>query len=135
MIDKITGKTKVLEKALDAAWLRNEVISNNIANVNTPGFKKSYVRFEEYLSDSISELQLSGIKKSDKFIPIGHGSQDIPEPSVEQESFTSTKRDKNNVDIDVEMAELAKNTIKYNAVIAQLTKEFSKIKLVLNSGR
>lgn len=135
MIDQITGKTKILEKALDAAWLRNETISNNIANVNTPGFKKSYVKFEEYLSDSLSQFQISGIKKSDKFIPIGKGSGTIPEPGIEQESFTSMKRDKNNVDVDVEMAELAKNTIKYNAVIAQLTKEFSKIKLAMNSGR
>lgn len=135
MINQITGKTKILEKALDAAWLRNETISNNIANVNTPGFKKSYVKFEEYLSDSMNQFQISGLKKSDKFIPIGRSSDTVPEPSIEQESFTSTKRDKNNADIDVEMAELAKNTIKYNAVIAQLTKEFSKIKLVMNSGR
>ena len=47
MIDRIVKSTKLLEKALDAAWLRNETISNNIANVNTPGFKKSNVKFEE----------------------------------------------------------------------------------------
>jgi flagellar basal-body rod protein FlgB len=50
-----------------------------------------------------------------------------------KENFTSMRRDKNNVDIEVEMAELAVNTIKYNALIAQISKEFSKVKLAINS--
>ena len=39
----------VLEKASDASWTRNSVISNNIANVDTPGYKRKDIRFEEYL--------------------------------------------------------------------------------------
>ena len=37
----------VLDKALDASWTRNSVIANNIANVDTPGFKRQDVKFEE----------------------------------------------------------------------------------------
>ena len=59
MINKVSNMNLVLEKALDAAWMRNEAISNNIANVNTPGFKKSYVRFEELLSDAAGKFQIS----------------------------------------------------------------------------
>ncbi|MDD3704672.1 MAG: flagellar basal body rod protein FlgB [Clostridiaceae bacterium] len=132
MIDKINNKTVTLEKALDAAWLRNEVISNNIANVNTPGFKKSYVRFEEYFTDAQEKFKISGNKKDPKFLPIGKDRVMSVNPEIAQESFTSMRRDDNNVDIDVEMAELAKNTIKYNALIAQMSKEFSKIKLAIN---
>ncbi|HYE84029.1 MAG TPA: flagellar basal body rod protein FlgB [Clostridia bacterium] len=131
MIDRISNKTLILEKALDAAWMRNETISNNIANVNTPGYKKSYVRFEELLSDA-AKFQISGIKKDERFLPIGKDARMAATPEVIQESFTSMRRDGNNVDIDVEMAELAKNTIKYNALIAQMSKEFSKIKMVIN---
>lgn len=134
MIDKINNKTVTLEKALDAAWLRNEVVSNNIANVNTPGFKKSYVRFEEYFTDAQEKFKISGNKKDPKFLPIGKDSVISVNPEIAQESFTSMRRDDNNVDIDVEMAELAKNTIKYNALIAQMSKEFSKIKLAI-TGR
>lgn len=134
MIDKINNKTVTLEKALDAAWLRNEVISNNIANVNTPGFKKSYVRFEEYFTDAQEKFKISGNKKDPKFLPIGKDRVMSVNPEIAQESFTSMRRDDNNVDIDVEMAELAKNTIKYNALIAQMSKEFSKIKLAI-TGR
>ncbi|MGI6586789.1 MAG: flagellar basal body rod protein FlgB [Gracilibacteraceae bacterium] len=132
MINKIDGKTIMLEKALDAAWMRNEAISNNIANVNTPGFKKYYVRFEEYLNDAQAKFQISGAKKDEKFLPIGKDRVISANPEIVQENFTSMRRDGNNVDIDVEMAELAKNTIKYNALIAQISKEFSKIKLAIN---
>lgn len=132
MMDRIGNKSLMLEKALDAAWMRNEAISNNIANVNTPGFKKSYVKFEELLIDAADKFQISGIKKDEKFIPIGKDRKISASPEIVKEKFTSMRRDGNNVDIDVEMAELAKNTIKYNALIAQLSKEFSKIKLAIN---
>jgi flagellar basal-body rod protein FlgB len=132
MIDKISNKTLMLEKALDAAWMRNEAISNNIANVNTPGFKKSYVRFEEYLQDANEKFQISGIKKDERFLPIGKDRIISANPEMVQENSTSMRRDENNVDIDVEMAELAKNTIKYNALISQMSKEFSKIKYAIN---
>jgi flagellar basal-body rod protein FlgB len=56
-------------------------------------------------------------------------------PEIVQEDFTSMRKDGNNVDVDVEMAELAKNSIKYNALIAQMSKEFSRIKLAINGGR
>jgi len=132
MIDRINDKTRMLEKALDAAWMRNETISNNIANVNTPGYKKSYVRFEELLTDAVDKFQISGIKKDERFLPIGKDTKFTVSPEIVQEEFTSMRRDGNNVDIDVEMAELAKNSIKYNALIAQMSKEFSKIKLAIN---
>jgi flagellar basal-body rod protein FlgB len=132
MIDKINNNTSILEKALDAAWMRNETISNNIANVNTPGYKKSYVKFEELMSDAVDKFQISGIKKDEKFLPIGKDTKETVSPEIVQEDFTSMRRDGNNVNIDVEMAELAKNSIKYNALIAQLSKEFSKIKMVIN---
>jgi flagellar basal-body rod protein FlgB len=132
MFDRINNKTLILEKAMDAAWMRNETISNNIANVNTPGYKKSYVRFEELLADAADKFQISGIKKDGKFLPIGSDRSISVNPEIVQEDSTSMRRDGNNVDIDVEMAELAKNTIKYNALIAQMSKEFSKIKLAIN---
>lgn len=135
MIDKINSKTIILEKALDAAWMRNEAISNNIANVNTPGYKKSNVKFEELMADAVDKFQISGIKKDEKFLPIGKDTKLSISPEIVQEDFTSMRRDGNNVDIDVEMAELAKNSIKYNALIAQMSKEFSKIKLAISGGR
>ena len=49
MLDKILDGKKIIHKALDAAWTRNEVIAQNIANVDTPGYKRRTVSFEELL--------------------------------------------------------------------------------------
>jgi flagellar basal-body rod protein FlgB len=135
MLDKIAGKTAVLEKALDAALIRNEVISNNIANVNTPGYKKAYVRFEDQMASAAAEFHIGSLNKDSKFLPIGNDMRSIPAPEVIQNPFTSVRKDGNNVDIDVEMAELAKNTIKYNALINQISRQFTSIKSAINEGR
>ena len=134
MLDKISGSTAVLEKALDAAWMRNEVISNNIANVNTPGYKKSDVNFEEQLA-SAAQFQIGSAVKSSKFLPIGNDMRSIPAPQIIQKTNTYVRKDGNNVDVDVEMAELAKNAIKYNALITQISKKFGNIKMVISEGR
>ena len=44
----------VLEKAADASWIRNAAISNNIANVDTPGYKRKDVDFEKYLQSAVA---------------------------------------------------------------------------------
>ncbi|MFZ5352089.1 MAG: flagellar basal body rod protein FlgB [Bacillota bacterium] len=135
MIGKIGNKTKLLEKALDAAWLRNEVIANNIANVNTPGFKKSSVSFENALNSSMNELSISGKMTRPSHMPTGKNANMITNPEIVTEEHTSMRRDGNNVDIDVEMAELAKNSIKYNTLINQISREFRKLRSVINDGR
>lgn len=135
LFDKIGNNTKTLEKALDAAWLKNEAISNNIANVNTPGYKKVNVSFEEQLAGAAADFQIGSLKKDKDFLPIGNDIKNISDPVVSQDSFTSARQDDNNVDIDVEMADLAKNTIKYNALITQLSKQFTNIKMAIKEGR
>lgn len=135
MLNKIEGKTAILEKALDASWMKNEVIANNIANVNTPGFKKSYVRFEDQMASATSDFQIGSMQKDSKFLPIGNDSRSISSPEVMQESFTSVRKDGNNVDVDVEMAELAKNTIKFNAIVSQISRQFNNIRNAINEGR
>lgn len=136
MLDKITGKTAFLEKALNASWLRNEAINNNIANVNTPGYKRQVVKFEELLAEA-STLPMAGTGDGNKkFIPIS--SQDLMnnmEPVSVVDNNTRTRKDGSNVDADVEMAEMAKNTIKYNGLIQILSKEYSKIKTAISGGR
>jgi len=57
MLGRILAGTDVLEKSLDAALLRNEAISQNIANVDTPGYKRKTVAFEEYLNDARAKIK------------------------------------------------------------------------------
>jgi len=128
-IMNIFSNTDLIEKALDVAILRHQVISNNIANVDTPGFKKSVVKFEEFLND---EIKLRGYITDEKHMPIGNVVRD---PEVEKIENTSMREDGNNVDIDVEMSLLAKNMIWYNALIEQITREFGQLRTAITEGR
>lgn len=118
----------VLEKASDASWTRNSVISNNIANVDTPGYKRKDVQFEQYLQSAVS----------------GGCSLDDNVAEVDLESLTGTtytdyatasyRIDGNNVDIDTENAELAKNQIKYYTMLDSISQEFKRITSVFKTS-
>lgn len=127
----------ILEKALTTASLRHKVISNNIANVNTPRFKKSEVSFESQL-----ELAMNGsatkaplARTHERHLPIQTTSWEDVQPTIQTITTTSFRNDDNNVDIDSEMASLAKNSITYNAVADQIGKYFSGLKSVINGGK
>lgn len=123
-----------MQKSLDAAWSRNEIISQNIANVDTPGYKRKDVAFEEYLINS--KKRITGNRTDVRHIPISPSDIDSVEPTVTQDySKLSMRIDGNNVDIDTEMADLAKNSIKFNALTQMLNGSFSKIKSVISEGR
>lgn len=125
----------ILSKALDGLWMRNQVISDNVANVDTPGFKASKVAFEDALKDALDDNVLKGKVTNIKHIPIGTSSVADVQPQVLQSQNTSMRMDGNNVDIDLEMADLAKTTIAYNAVIQKMTKEFQMLRSAINGGR
>lgn len=125
----------LLTKALDASWKRNEVITNNIANVETPNFKKSTVLFEEILKEQLSEKKLKGVVTNTKHIHINGSNIEDIKYKIKTENNYSTRMDKNNVDIDVEMAERAKNEIIYNTLTSKIQNSFQKMKFVINEGR
>ncbi|MFZ5966599.1 MAG: flagellar basal body rod protein FlgB [Bacillota bacterium] len=135
MLGKSFSHLKALEKTLDAAWLRNEAVSNNIANVNTPNYKRSDVEFEKMLKSSMSAYTIQGSVTHEKHMPIGVGTIDQIEPTVTTDFSTKYRKDGNNVNIDVEMAELAKNTIRYNMLTQRLSGELRKLKMVIKDGR
>ena len=118
-----------LKLGLDAAWLRNEVLANNIANVDTPNFKRSDVRFSKILEESIS-------MKTTREKHINPASSPSTNYSTEvyEDSNTNVRMDGNNVDIEREMNELAKNTIWYNYLTHMVTKEIKLLDLAIIGG-
>lgn len=118
----------VLEKACDAGWMRNAAISNIIANVDTPGYKRKDVDFESYLQSAV----------------FGGSSLDDNIASVDLDTITGTtytdygqvdyRLDGNNVDIDTENVELAKNQMKYYTMLDSITQEFTRLKSVLKTS-
>jgi flagellar basal-body rod protein FlgB len=130
----------LVQKSLDAAALQHKAISNNLANVDTPGFKRSEVVFREKLKKALDakgaaehELALSGTDS--KHILAGAEAElSALEPEVVQQGG-SYRNDQNNVDIDLEMAKLAQNTVVYQA-LAQLTQnQFAEIKSAIREGK
>jgi flagellar basal-body rod protein FlgB len=136
MLNSLLKSTQVsiLEKALGAASLRHKVISNNIANVNTPEFKKSEVSFEDQLELALSTDSKPLARTHERHMPLKSGMMDI-KPTVNTITTTSLRNDGNNVDIDSEMANLSKNSMYYDAIAQQLSKYFSGIKSAINEGR
>lgn len=136
MIQNLYGKSSILEKSLDASWARNDVISQNLANVDTPKYKRKDIAFEEFLNDSIGKNKLEGNLTDARHIPINTKDVDKVQPTlIDDNSDSSMRIDGNNVDIDSEMANLAKNTIKYNALVQMINSNYSKVKNVIAEGR
>ncbi len=103
MFDKVSNSLKILEKSLDASLARNEVIAQNIANVDTPGYKRRTVKFEEYLSDALKGSSFKGFRTNSRHIPIGEDSIDSVGIKVEQDyKELSMRLDGNNVDVEAE---------------------------------
>ncbi len=118
----------VLDKAADASWKRNDVLANNIANADTPGYKRKDVQFETYLigaiggtddlNKTVSEMDLS----------------DLNATTYTEQAGLSYRMDGNNVDITTENVELAKNQIRYNTLMTSINHEFQDLKAAISGG-
>lgn len=117
----------VLDRAADASWTRNTIIANNIANNDTPGYKRKDVQFESYLLNAIA-----GGDNLDKDI------QDVDLSTLNANTYIdkstlSYRIDGNNVDINTESSYLAQNQIRYYTLLDSMTQEFSRLSAVVNA--
>jgi flagellar basal-body rod protein FlgB len=118
----------ILDKAADASWTRNELITNNIANVSTPNYKRKDIEFQTYLA---RELQGKGTLDQ----KVANVDLNSLEASVYTDhSDLSYKLDGNNVDIDTESAMEAENQIRYYSLLDSMTQEFNRMKYVLTNN-
>ncbi len=121
----------VLKKALDGASLRHQALAHNIANVDTPRYKRLDVDFKHQLRLALDKGVFRGITTRPKHIPIGTpGIQDV-KPRLFRENDTSMRNDKNNVDIDREMAELYKNSMYYVITTRLLSAKYQRLDMVM----
>jgi len=128
-------KTAVLlEKSLGAAVLRYEVIANNLANVDTPGFKKSFVLFEEELQSAIKDQGAFRLRKTHPNHIGGPVIEDV-KPEVKKDTGTSQRLEGNNVDIEEEMTKLVMNSINYYFTAQQINKKLAMLRYVISDGR
>ena len=123
------GYVNLLKSAADASWTREEVLTNNIANVDTPNYKRQDVEFSSYLANA---LQRSGKNSSSLTQRVNNVDyKDISIRTYTDNSTLSYRTDGNNVDLSTENVELASEQINYNALIDSMNNEFSRFKAVL----
>ena len=122
-----------LTTALNAYSIRNDAISNNIANVNTPNYKRKYVKFEEYMSKANDKLTLKGARTNTRHIEIPSIKGSVP--SLATDNSVSARQDGNNVNIDTEEIDGVKNYINYSMVADSLTNHFASLISGITGGR
>jgi flagellar basal-body rod protein FlgB len=113
-------QTDMLSRLIDTAALRHRVIANNLANVNTPGFQRKEVSFEEAFA---REMQRGGPSRAAEV-----------QPRVVESQGGAVRQDGNSVDLDKEMGDLNKNALLFNAAVQLLIGEIAGMKLAI-TGR
>ncbi len=130
MITNSSNVMDIMSKSLDAYWLRNDTISHNIANIDTPNYKRQEVKFEEILKEQLQDTKdVAEGRKPESSLK---SYDDLRLEIYEQEPDMKYRLDGNNVDIDNEMAEVAKNSMRYNVVTSQINKQFSAMRIAMN---
>ena len=119
----------VLDKAADASYSRQTLIANNIANVDTPTYKRKDLDFQSLLE---KELIMTGQIDIDQAVKNVDLSDLNPDVYVDHGSF-SYRIDKNNVDIDTENVELASEQLRYQAITTATTQELQHFKTAIGS--
>lgn len=126
----------ILHRTMDTSMLRQNVIANNIANANTPNFKRSDVNFESRLAYALEsserEPRFRERLTHERHIPF-HKTLDYRDvrPRRVLDFMTTAKNNGNNVDIEVESMDLLSNQLSYQMMTRSVADSFARINLVL----
>ena len=121
----------LMDKALDASWLRETAISDNIANVDTPGYKRKDVKFQDILLDELDSTRYKDFDQAVKSLNYKDDSLD-GEVYLDYPAY-NYRLDENNVDIDQENTEYAGEQLRYQAMATSVSSEFSRFDVVTRS--
>lgn len=115
----------VLSKTLDASAARQKTIANNIANVETPGYKRSYVSFEDELQRVLGQQSVHSVRE---------GLRNLT-PVAQIDTTSPARADGNNVSIDTEISDLAKTSLKYKATTTLLEDKIGMLRAAITEGK
>ncbi len=128
-------KMEMMEMAMNANSVRRDVIADNIANADTPFFKRSDVTFESQLEraiDSEKEPEFPALLTDKRHIPFDEKiDYRTVKPRIQVEYDSISKNDKNNVDIDKEMTDATKNSLEFNALLESYSRNLKIIDMVI----
>ena len=115
---KHAADIECLEAALKAANLRQAVIANNIANLDTPGYRRQDVQFSDLLAKAIDsgQTEVSSI-----------------EPKIVTPGVTDVNETGNDVDMDMEVGEMIKTSGNYKTCVRLLAKLYQRMQLAMQT--
>ena len=117
-MDKTNSITDFLEAGIQAEALRQKAITNNIANLETPEYRRIDVKFEELLAKSLDSSGRADLKKI--------------EPQLYQPKQTPVQSNGNDVNLESEVGQMVKNTLRHTAYIRLLNKKYEQIELAID---
>ena len=146
MSDPILGANidKTLSTALNGLASRQRAIANNLANVDTPGFKASDVSFESELRGALAQNPRQSAQTSPTPVSLSSGRMalggqssalDSVRPVLIQSQDTTSRVDGNNVDVDQQMIHLVETTISYNSLVQLTASRVAMARYAVNEGR
>jgi len=115
------------QRTLDVTWERQKLALDNIANVDTPGYKAKYSLFEDELRSRLRRFEgRDNVKRNEVRDAIRSTRLDIRQSREE-----SIRADGNNVNLDVEQLEVARNTYQYQFALRQITDQLTRLRLAI----
>lgn len=123
MVGMYGNGIQMTEKVLDFLWGRQNITLNNIANVDTPGFKSQYVTFETELKNRI-DSSVSGTKPR---VQISEAIS-AARPTLRTTWTEGSRLDGNNVDMDQEQVELVRTAYEYQALVTSISNDLNSLR-------
>ena len=132
LFDRTMG---ILGRSLDYRARNQRVIASNVANIDTPGFRPKKLKFDEELRKAAEKEQIHLTRTNGKHLPSLQQFSMAGEQPFELETEPESTGGDHSLDIDREMAKMAKNNLLYDATVKMLSKKFSLLKEAIAGGR
>lgn len=120
-----------LQKMMDLTFRRNEAITSNIANAETPQYRATDVNFASELNRAFGQRPNDLLKTNSKHMDINRNA----EAHLTTDYSGVTKPDGNNVDIDIQMGRLAYNSGRYTVAANLFRKQLQQLKTAIRESR
>jgi flagellar basal-body rod protein FlgB len=126
-----------LETSLNHRLAKQNVISSNITNANTPGYRALGYAFEKQLQDALGNSSALALRVTNgkHVFSTGQSAEGGVRPDLHVKPTESIGNDGNTVDVDAEMADLAETQILYRASVEILNRKFAMMRYGINGGR
>ena len=117
-MSKVNNIVDIIEAGIRAESLRQKAIANNVANLETPGYRRVDVKFKELLANALNSSEPVDLNEI--------------EAQLYQPNNTAVKSDGNDVSLEIEVGEMVKNTLRHKAYVLLLQKKYQQLELAIN---